>query len=129
MRRRASCVTHRRRASFSARRGSRAAPGARARPSLGPIARPAFGESADEVYAKLETLKRDLNARDISFDWSRNGKLHDREVRFDNGWVVKIGRGLDIYHRPDSWISVAAADFGLRPCRQTKVDVFRNSEN
>lgn len=86
-----------------------------------------FGESADEVYAKLETLKRDLNARDISFDWSRNGKLHDREVRFDNGWVVKIGRGLDIYHRPDSWISVAAADFGLRPCRQTKVDVFRNS--
>lgn len=86
-----------------------------------------FGESADEVYAKLETLRRDLNARDISFDWSRNGKLHDREVRFDNGWGVKIGRGLDIYHRPDSWISVAAADFGLRPCRQSKVDVFRNS--
>jgi hypothetical protein len=24
----------------------------------------------------------------------------------------------------DRWISVAAADVGLRPCRRTKVDVF-----
>lgn len=86
-----------------------------------------FDDSADEVHAKLETLKRDLHARDIEFDWSRNVKLHDREVRFDNGWVVKIGRGLDIYQRPESWISVAAADFGLRPCRQTKVDIFKHS--
>ena len=23
--------------------------------------------------------------------------IHDREIRFDNGWIVKIGRGLDIF--------------------------------
>lgn len=86
-----------------------------------------FGESADQVHAKLETLKRDLHLRGINFDWSRSSYLHDREVRFNNGWVVKIGRGLDIYQPPTSWISVAAADFALRPCKRTKIDVFKIS--
>ncbi|PYS38601.1 MAG: hypothetical protein DMG14_17045 [Acidobacteria bacterium] len=26
--------------------------------------------------------------------YGRDAKLHDREIRFDNGWIVKIGRGL-----------------------------------
>jgi hypothetical protein len=83
------------------------------------------GEPTDEVDSRLETLRRDLRSRNIAFTWNRNPNLHDREIRFDNGWVVKIGRGLDIYNKPESWVSVEAADFTLRRCRQTKVDVFR----
>ena len=26
-----------------------------------------------------------------------NPNLHDREIRLDNGWIIKIGRGLDFY--------------------------------
>ena len=84
------------------------------------------GEPTDDVDSRLETLRRDLLSRNIEFNWNRNPSLHDREIRFDNGWVVKIGRGLDIYHKPESWVSVEAADFTMRRCRQTKVDVFRN---
>jgi GTPase Era involved in 16S rRNA processing len=86
-----------------------------------------FGEFADDIKSKLDTLKRDLHTRNIAFDWSRDSKIHDREVRFDNGWVVKIGRGLDIYQPPENRASVDAADYGLRRCKQTKVDVFRIS--
>ena len=86
-----------------------------------------FGDGADDVHSRFETLKRDLNSRGVTFEWRRDSKIHDREVRFDNGWVVRIGRGLDIYHKPESWVSVSAADFSLRPCRQTKVDIFKTA--
>ncbi|MDX2109645.1 MAG: MIT C-terminal domain-containing protein [Verrucomicrobiota bacterium] len=83
-------------------------------------------EPTNEVDSRLETLRRDLNTHNIELTWNHNYSLHDREIRFDNGWVVKIGRGLDMYNKPESWVSVEAADFTLRRCRQTKVDVFRS---
>lgn len=87
-----------------------------------------FGENTDDADSRLETLKRDLGGRGIKFTWRRDTALHDREIRFDNGWTVKIGRGLDIYIKPGSWVSLEAADFSLRRCRQTKVDVFRGDK-
>lgn len=88
----------------------------------------AFGEDLDEADSRLETLKRDLaKNHDVTFRWSRSEKNHDREVLFSNGWIVKVGRGLDIYYAPESWASVGASNFNLRKCRQTKVDVFRSS--
>lgn len=85
-----------------------------------------FEITADDVYSKLETLRRDLSIRNISFEWSRDSKIHDRVVRFDNGWTIEVGRGLDIYYPPESRVSVSAADFGLRRCRKTKVNVYRH---
>ena len=43
----------------------------------------------------------------------------------DNGWVIKIGRGLDLYQRPQSWFEVGANDLSLRKCLETKVDIFK----
>lgn len=86
------------------------------------------GDVTDDADSRLETLLRDLQGRGIVFTWRRVLNLHDREVRFDNGWTVKIGRGLDIYHKPDSWVSMEAADFSLRRCRQTKIDIYRAGE-
>jgi len=83
------------------------------------------GESTDDADSRLETLRRDLEARDVGFNWKRDPALHDREIRLDNGWLVKIGRGLDIYHMPENWQSIEASDFSLRRCKQTKVDIYR----
>lgn len=44
--------------------------------------------------------------------------------RFDTGWVVKIGRGLDIYKAAESKFSIGFCDFDLRPCHQTTIDIF-----
>jgi ATP-dependent Lon protease len=74
---------------------------------------------------KLEELKQSLLEIDVELKVSVNEHLHDREVRIDNGWTVKIGRGLDFFQRPDSWYGIGSSDLALRKCLETKVDIFR----
>jgi len=50
--------------------------------------------------------------------------LHDREIRFNNGWVIKVGRGLDYFQRLDGRFALGRLDSDLRPCRRTTVDVL-----
>jgi hypothetical protein len=76
------------------------------------------------VRSRLEELKASLRERDVLLDFRWSEDIHDREIRIDNGWTVKIGRGLDFYQRPDGWSSIGASDFGLRKCLETKVDIF-----
>ena len=78
-----------------------------------------------EVADKLEDLKQSLLDLDVQLTVNLNRNLHDREIRIDNGWVIKIGRGLDFYQRPASWFEVGANDLSLRKCLETKVDIFR----
>ena len=70
----------------------------------------------------VDSLKR----FDVVLEIKENPKLHDREIRLSNGWIVKIGRGLDIYQSPDEWLQVGANDLDLRPCLETNVDVIRS---
>jgi ATP-dependent Lon protease len=77
------------------------------------------------LQEKLDELKESLLEYDVALEVRVNEKLHDREVRLDNGWTVKIGRGLDFYQKPDGWFTVGATDLSLRRCLETKVDVFR----
>jgi ATP-dependent Lon protease len=79
------------------------------------------------VRDKLEELKQSLLEVDVFLDIQLDVKIHDREVRIDNGWTVKIGRGLDFYQKPDGWFSIGASDLGLRKCLETKVDIFKKS--
>jgi ATP-dependent Lon protease len=78
-----------------------------------------------EIAEKFEELKQSLLEVDIELDVKLNPNLHDREIRIDNGWTVKIGRGLDFYQKPASWFEVGAHDMSLRKCLETKVDIFR----
>ena len=82
----------------------------------------------EEINDKLEELKQSLLEADVELDIEFNANLHDREIRIDNGWIVKIGRGLDIYQRPDGWFSLGAHDLALRKCLETKVDIYREAE-
>jgi len=74
---------------------------------------------------KIDELKQSLLEYDVALKVRLNEKMHDREVRFDNGWTIKIGRGLDFYQKPEGWYAVGATDLSLRRCLETKVDVFR----
>ena len=78
-----------------------------------------------EIAEKLDELKQSLLELDVELDVKLNPNMHDREVRLDTGWVIKIGRGLDFYQRPGSWFEVGATDLILRKCLETKVDIFR----
>ena len=77
------------------------------------------------LQEKLDELKQSLLEYDVALDVRLKDKLHDREVRLDNGWTIKVGRGLDFYQKPEGWYAVGASDLSLRRCLETKVDVFR----
>lgn len=78
------------------------------------------------INEKVDELKQSLLENDVELSIKLDENLHDREIRIDNGWVVKIGRGLDFYQRPESWFEIGSNDFSLRRCLETKVDIFRS---
>lgn len=78
-----------------------------------------------DISEKLDELKQSLLELDVVLEVTLNPNLHDREIRLDNGWVIKIGRGLDFYQKPGGWFEVGSHDLSLRKCLETKVDVFR----
>jgi ATP-dependent Lon protease len=78
-----------------------------------------------DLQDKLGELQQSLLELDVVLDIRFYPNIHDREIRLDNGWVIKIGRGLDFYQRPNSWFEVGANDLNLRKCLETKVDIFR----
>ncbi|EKQ6357315.1 BREX system Lon protease-like protein BrxL [Pseudomonas aeruginosa] len=78
-----------------------------------------------DIEEKLDELKQSLLELDVELEVKLNPNIHDREIRLDNGWVIKIGRGLDFYQKPGGWFEVGANDLILRKCLETKVDIFR----
>ncbi|MFZ1730574.1 MAG: BREX system Lon protease-like protein BrxL [Bacteroidota bacterium] len=86
------------------------------------------GTNLTEVNDRLGELKQSLIEIDVSLEIEIKPNIHDREIRIDNGWIIKIGRGLDFYQKPMSWYGVGANDLSLRPCLETKVDIFRNEK-
>jgi ATP-dependent Lon protease len=79
-----------------------------------------------EMSERLSELKQSLMEMDIELELKVNEHMHDREIRIDNGWTIKIGRGLDFFQKPDSWFSVGTNDLMLRKCLETKVDIFKS---
>jgi ATP-dependent Lon protease len=78
-----------------------------------------------EIAEKLDELKQSLLELDVELEVKLNPNIHDREIRLDNGWVIKIGRGLDFYQKPGGWFEIGANDLSLRKCLETKVDIYR----
>ena len=78
-----------------------------------------------DIAEKLEELKQSLLELDVELEVKLNPNIHDREIRLDNDWIIKIGRGLDFFQKPGGWFEVGANDLSLRKCLETKVDIFR----
>jgi len=78
-----------------------------------------------DVKDGFEDLKQSLMDRDVELDVKFRPGMHDREVTFDNGWTVKIGRGLDFYQKPSSWYGLGSGDLYFRPCLETSLDIYK----
>ena len=76
---------------------------------------------------KLNKLSESLKQCGIILEVSYSDTLHDREIVFDNGWVVKIGRGLDMFKPVKDNCSVGHFDQSLRACHETTIDLYKNS--
>ena len=83
--------------------------------------------SFEEQSGKLNELKSDLSKNhSITLNVTYSDSLHDREIRIvPNGWIIKIGRGLDIYKPAIGKTVIGQYDFDLRPCLETTIDIFK----
>lgn len=86
-----------------------------------------YDEQTDvkEMSNRLGELKQSLLELDIALEVKVSEDLHDCEIRLDNGWMIKIGRGLDFYQKPELSFGIGSNDLALRKCLETKVDIFQ----
>lgn len=86
-----------------------------------------LSEESNQI-TRLAELKESLASRKISFDFSFSETLHDRQITLSNGWVVKIGRGLDYFKAPEGKFVLGSCDLELRPCLETTIDIFHKNQ-
>ncbi|XP_052796929.1 MIT domain-containing protein 1-like [Mya arenaria] len=73
---------------------------------------------------RLQELAASLLSYNVTLEWEFSNTLHDREIRFNNGWIIKIGRGLDMYKATQGKFVIGFCDFDLRKCHETTIDIF-----
>ena len=86
---------------------------------------------AQEQLSKLQEISEDLsNDHKIDFTFEFLHTLHDRLIRLNTGWVIKLGRGLDIYKNSKSiqYYPIGISyDMDLSPCLQTYLDIYHDN--
>jgi ATP-dependent Lon protease len=53
--------------------------------------------------------------------------LHDRHIVANNGWKIKLGRGLDIYEKTSGRFDIAEIMQEKRQCRNCEITFLKNS--
>ncbi|KFV42783.1 MIT domain-containing protein 1, partial [Tyto alba] len=81
------------------------------------------GSGRSQQINGLEEIQKSLRNYGVTLNFEFSSSIHDREIRFNNGWMIKIGRGLDYFKKPQARI-IGYCDFDLRPCHETTVDIF-----
>ncbi|XP_063999634.1 MIT domain-containing protein 1 isoform X2 [Pogoniulus pusillus] len=82
------------------------------------------GGGRSQQVSGLEEIKESLRSYGVTLNIAFSSSIHDREIRFNNGWMIKIGRGLDYFKKPRGRFSIGYCDLDLRPCHETTVDIF-----
>ncbi|XP_044526363.1 MIT domain-containing protein 1 isoform X2 [Gracilinanus agilis] len=82
------------------------------------------GIGKGQQISGLEEIRESLCKHGIELEIEFSSSIHDREIRFNNGWMIKIGRGLDYFKKPQGRFALGYCDFDLRPCHETTVDIF-----
>lgn len=73
----------------------------------------------DKQEATLEQLQQSWGQFGIVIDWSIVDSFHDRSITTDTGWVIDLGRGLDVYEN-FTWSSPFDPRIALPHLRRTR---------
>ncbi|XP_041358827.1 MIT domain-containing protein 1-like [Gigantopelta aegis] len=83
-------------------------------------------EESEGQKHKLGQIQKSLKKYNIELEIEYSTTLHDRQIKLNNGWVIKIGRGLDLYKATENNFCIGFCDFELRRCHETTVDIFHS---
>lgn len=83
-------------------------------------------EKLPVLIDRLDDIKDDMSTYGIDFDYSFRD-FHDRQITTDDGWIISLGRGLDIYDKYNAY-SIASGRQDRRKCREFRV-IYMKSDN
>ena len=84
-------------------------------------------DPADGDQGFYDSLDRDaFEKAGVKITYTLDAEIHDRFLVLDNGFVFKLGRGIDIY-KPVA--GLASRDPGLRQARPCEIDIFAPDES
>lgn len=82
-------------------------------------------EEKAQLSSKFEEMKNNLLQDKIIFTYSFDPSIHDRSIESDNGWRINIGRGLDIFQKPEGKYSLGFVDQTKRSCKATTINYIK----
>lgn len=75
----------------------------------------------EELTVKFKELKNSLEQDRIKLTYSFDPAQHDRWIEADTGWHIILGRGLDIFQKPEGKFTLGFVDQTKRECKPTKI--------
>lgn len=82
-------------------------------------------EHTPQSIDNLEELKESLVDMGINLTYEFQ-ELHDRHITANNGWKIKLGRGLDIFEKTNGRFDIAELYQEKRQCRNCEISYMKN---
>lgn len=80
-----------------------------------------FHDQSKSYFEEVVSSVKDLSI-ELSYKFENH---HDRYIETDTGWKIILGRGLDIFQRPEGRFSIADLDQKRRKCKPCEITYVR----
>jgi len=83
-------------------------------------------ELARKQIEALETIRTSALIAGIDFDYEFSDTLHDRSIQTDTGWLIILGRGLDVFQPFDTnWLDLRLRQQSYRQVKEFEITYVR----
>jgi len=82
-------------------------------------------EMINESTENLDEITETVFDMGIKLTYEFNPNTHDRFIQSDNGWKIILGRGLDVYQKPEGRFNIAGLRQDKRQCKTCEITYVR----
>jgi len=85
-------------------------------------------ENAQKQLVLLEAIRTSAASVGIDFDYSFSESIHDRSIKADTGWLIILGRGLDVFQPFDTnWLDPRLRQQRYRAVKEFELTYLRQA--
>src|SRR5690606_31939484 len=81
-----------------------------------------------EMIDTFDDLKETLESMEVDFTYEFDENIHDRSITLDNGWVIVLGRGLDIWQRTGGMLDFSEYYQEKRLCKEFSMYIVKGGK-
>ena len=86
-------------------------------------------ERARKQVENLETIRHNAAVAGIAFNYAFKDSIHDRSITADTGWLIVLGRGLDVFQPFDtSWFDLRLRQQVYRQVKEFTITYVRQGD-